>query len=104
MPRPRLSSGDVEAFIKSHSGWKLVEGELRKTFECGTFADSIKFVNDVAELAEKEDHHPDIDIRFKRVHIALVTYDSDGITKRDAELAEKIDAVFGGKKKSAKKV
>lgn len=99
-PRPRLSSGDVEAFIKSHPGWKLEQAELRKTFEFKTFTDGIRFVNEIAELAEKEDHHPDIDIRFKRVKIALVTYDSDGITKRDLELAEGIDALMSKKKKA----
>lgn len=100
-----MSPADVEAFIKSHSGWKHVESELRKTFEFASFAEGMKFVNEVAELAEKENHHPDIDIRFKRVHIALVTYDSDGITKKDVELADLVDTVYVpyAKKKPARK-
>lgn len=101
-PRPRLSSGDVEAFIKAHSGWKHFESELRKTFEFTSFTDSMKFVNDVAELGEKENHHPDIDIRFKRVHVALVTYDADGITRRDVELADLIDKLYVPKKAAKK--
>jgi 4a-hydroxytetrahydrobiopterin dehydratase len=98
-PRPRMSSGDVDSFVKAHSGWKLEQAELRKTYEFPSFMEAIRFVNEIAELAEKEDHHPDIDIRYKRVKIALVTYDSDGITKKDTELAAGIDDLFAKRKK-----
>jgi 4a-hydroxytetrahydrobiopterin dehydratase len=90
-PRERLSTTDVEAFLKAHSGWRLEQGELRKTFEFKSFAESMRFVNQVGAIAEREDHHPDIDIRYRRVTISLVTYDLDGISRRDTEIAELID-------------
>ena len=89
-PLPRLPDSEVKAFLKSNPRWKLEEAELRRTFKFESFAESLSFVAKVGELAEKEKHHPDIDIRFKRVVIALVTYDADGITRRDVDLAEKI--------------
>lgn len=93
MARPRLEPADVTSFLQAHRGWRLEQGELRKTYEFGSFRDSLRFVNEVGMLAERENHHPDIDLRYRRVTIALVTYDSDGITRRDTELAEKIDAL-----------
>lgn len=92
--RARLSEAEVKSFVAANSAWKIEQGELRRVFEFSSFADSMKFVNAIAELAEREDHHPDIDIRFKKVKVALVTYDADGITKRDTELALQIGALF----------
>jgi 4a-hydroxytetrahydrobiopterin dehydratase len=51
----------------------------------------MKFVNRVAELAEAAGHHPDIDIRYNRVRLALVTHDAGGITQNDISLAQNID-------------
>jgi 4a-hydroxytetrahydrobiopterin dehydratase len=93
-PRQRLSAQEVDAFLKAHSGWRLEQGELRRTFELGSFAESMRLVGEVAALAEREDHHPDIDIRYKRVTLALITYDRDGLTGRDTELAALIDELW----------
>lgn len=87
---PRLSDAELKAFLKGNPRWKLEEAELRRTFKFESFAESMAFVARVGALAEAEKHHPDIDIRYKRVVIGLVSYDADGITRRDCELAEKI--------------
>ena len=77
-------------------GWELVGGRLMKTVSCRGFAGSLAFVNEVGALAEAADHHPDIDIRYDRVTMALVTHDSGGITQRDLDLARQIDGVTAG--------
>jgi 4a-hydroxytetrahydrobiopterin dehydratase len=64
-----------------------VDGALERTFELSTFADAIAFVNRVAELAEAENHHPDIAIAYRRVTLRWWTHSAGGITDRDRELA-----------------
>lgn len=59
--------------------------------ELDGFTEALAFVNGVGELAEAHNHHPDIDIRYSRVTLALVTHDSGGITKLDIDLARAID-------------
>jgi 4a-hydroxytetrahydrobiopterin dehydratase len=68
-------------------GWSEVDGALSREFSFGGFGEAIAFVGRVAELAEAEDHHPDIDIRFKRVTLRWTTHSAGGITDRDRELA-----------------
>jgi len=76
--------------------WHLLGGRLVKTVKCHDFVAALAFVGEVGALAEEADHHPDIDIRYNRVTLSLITHDSDGITRRDLDLAERIDAVTTG--------
>jgi 4a-hydroxytetrahydrobiopterin dehydratase len=69
------------------SGWAEVDGALQREFELPSFAEAIAFVNRVAELAEAENHHPDIAISYKRVTLRWTTHSAGGITERDRELA-----------------
>ena len=91
--RARLDEAEVAAFLSSHRGWRSEKGELRRTYSFSSFKESLRFVNEVAALAESESHHPDIDLHYRHVTIALITYDLDGVTGRDAEMAVKIDAL-----------
>ena len=68
-------------------GWNEVDGALEREFELPSFAEAIAFVNRVAELAEAENHHPDIAISYKRVTLRWTTHSAGGITERDRELA-----------------
>lgn len=83
-----LSAHEIESRIKSLAGWKVESGELVRTFQFPDFRASLRFVNAVGELAEKAGHHPDIDIRYNKVRLALVTHDAGGITAKDFDLAE----------------
>lgn len=76
--------------------WDLVEGQLVKVVECAGFAPALDFVMAVGRLAEEADHHPDIDIRWRTVRLALVTHDAGGITELDLALARAIDALGDG--------
>lgn len=67
--------------------WLEVDGALERTFRFAGFPAAIAFVNRVSELAEREDHHPDIDIRWTRVTLRWRTHSAGAITGRDHELA-----------------
>ena len=67
--------------------WPEVEGALERTFELPSFPEAIAFVNRVAELAERENHHPDVTISYKKVTLRWTTHSEGGITDRDRELA-----------------
>lgn len=73
--------------------WETDEKKLERTFEFDDFASAIDFVNAVAEIAEEEDHHPDIDIRWNKVHLTLATHSAGGLTDLDFQLAIKIDTL-----------
>jgi 4a-hydroxytetrahydrobiopterin dehydratase len=73
--------------VTDPSGWDEVDGALQRQFELPSFAEAIAFVNRVAELAETENHHPDIAISYKRVTLRWTTHSAGGITERDRELA-----------------
>ncbi|HEY8703340.1 MAG TPA: 4a-hydroxytetrahydrobiopterin dehydratase [Gaiellaceae bacterium] len=67
--------------------WPEVGGALERTFELPSFPEAIAFVNRVAELAERENHHPDVAISYKKVTLRWTTHSEGGITDRDRELA-----------------
>ena len=71
--------------------WDLVDGQLVKVVTCASFPAALDFVVAVGGLAEQADHHPDIDIRWRTVRLALVTHDAGGITELDFSLARAID-------------
>ncbi len=86
-----LSSADVNSRLKTVPGWKVETGELVRTFQFRDFRASMAFVNKLADLAEEAGHHPDIDIRYSNVRLALVTHDQGGITEKDFALAAQAD-------------
>jgi 4a-hydroxytetrahydrobiopterin dehydratase len=70
------------------------DGEIiSRTFEFKDFPAAMKFVNNVAELAEQAQHHPDVDIRWNKVTLALTTHDAGGLTEKDFALAKQCDAL-----------
>jgi 4a-hydroxytetrahydrobiopterin dehydratase len=89
----RLSDEEIQAALDGLSDWGREGESLVRTYRLKDFATAMNFVNAVAELAEAARHHPDIDIRYNRVKIALSTHSSGGITRRDLELAEGIDGL-----------
>ena len=90
---PVLEDRVVAAKMKSIPEWKLERGELVRLFAFENFIEAMQFVNSVAELAEGAGHHPDIDIRYNKVRLALVSHDAGGLTERDFDLAAAIDSI-----------
>ena len=87
----RLDDAAIEARLSGLAGWSRAGDEIRKEFKRASFPAAIAFVVQVGFLAEAADHHPDIDIRWRTVHLALTTHDAGGLTARDFDLAEQID-------------
>ena len=73
------------------SEWIDSEGALQRTYEFPSFPEAIAFVNRVADLAESENHHPDIAVSYKKVTLRWTTHSAGGITDRDRELAQQTD-------------
>jgi 4a-hydroxytetrahydrobiopterin dehydratase len=71
--------------------WAESDGALERELEFPSFPDAIAFVDRLAEVAEAENHHPDIDVRFRRVTVRWSTHSAGGITDRDRELAARTD-------------
>jgi len=93
MPRaPKLTDAEIAAGLRELPGWALDNGMLVKTYTNPTFPEAIVFVNAVAHLAELADHHPDVDIRYSKITLRLVTHDSGGITAKDVALAKEVEA------------
>jgi 4a-hydroxytetrahydrobiopterin dehydratase len=87
----RLTDAEIHKAIKTMPGWELDGHLIRKTFERRDFVAAMGFVMTVAILAEKADHHPDIDIRWNKVTVALTTHSQGGLTTKDLLLAKEID-------------
>jgi len=84
---PTLSPDAAQSRLAQLSGWQIESGELVSSFEFKDFVAALAFVNKVGELAEQAGHHPDIDVRYNRVRLALVTHSAGGLTEKDFDLA-----------------
>lgn len=90
---PGLSEAAIAAALASRPGWSRVGDEIVRTFQFPDFTAALAFVVRVGDLAEAAGHHPDIDIRYNRVRLALTTHDQGGLTDQDLTLAGQIDTV-----------
>jgi 4a-hydroxytetrahydrobiopterin dehydratase len=86
-----LDDATIEARLAALDGWTRDGDEIRKDFTRAGFPEAIAFVVRVGFLAEAANHHPDIDIRWRTVHLTLSTHDAGGLTALDFELAGRID-------------
>lgn len=71
------------------AGYSLVKGAMEREFRFRDFAEALAFVNRVGELAERENHHPDVEIRWNKVTLRWWTHVADAVTDRDYELASR---------------
>jgi len=92
-----LTDEQVDAAARDLDGWERADGALRRSVKFGSFLDGIDAVRRVAEHAERKDHHPDIDIRWRTVTFALVTHSEGGITDKDVQMAREIDEILSGR-------
>lgn len=93
MPAPsKLTPVQIEEGLKTLQGWELREGALSKLYKFKEFLEAIAFVNRVAQLAEAQDHHPDILIRYNKVTLTLVTHSAGGLTQKDFQLARAVES------------
>jgi len=89
-----LSDVEVDAAAAQLDGWQRIDGALRRSVTFPSFLDGIEAVRQVAVHAERADHHPDIDIRWRTVTFALVTHSQGGITDQDVQMAQELDGIL----------
>jgi 4a-hydroxytetrahydrobiopterin dehydratase len=86
-----LDNEEIEQRLDELGDWDREGDEIQKVFEWDDFSSAIKFVNDVAKLADRYDHHPDIDIRWNKVKLVLSTHSEGGLTAVDFDMANDIE-------------
>jgi 4a-hydroxytetrahydrobiopterin dehydratase len=86
-----LEADELAAALKKCPEWEHEKKAITRTIEFEEFNDAIDFVNDLAEIAEEAQHHPDITIRHTKVTLKLTTHDAGGVTNLDIELAQRVD-------------
>jgi 4a-hydroxytetrahydrobiopterin dehydratase len=85
----------IRQAMKRIPEWSRRGSTIRRTYQFKDFVEAMKFVNRVARRAERAWHHPDIDIRWNKVSLALTTHDAGGLTDKDFTLAEAFDRTSG---------
>lgn len=90
---PMVRDEAQKLMAELHSGWELEENEIEREFKFKDFKEAMAFVNKVAEIAEGEGHHPDIEIKYNKVKIELSTHAIHGLSENDFILAAKIDRI-----------
>ena len=91
----KLSDADLSTALAELGNWTRDGHSIRREVEAPAFLTGIDYVRAVAEVAEQSDHHPDIDIRWRRLTFVLTTHDAGGLTQADVDLAHAIDAIVG---------
>ena len=89
-----LNDTEINNNLANLNGWERSGNEIVKSFKLSNFIASIGFVNKIATLAEKADHHPDILIQYSTVKITLSTHSDGGLTEKDFKLAGEIEGEF----------
>jgi 4a-hydroxytetrahydrobiopterin dehydratase len=93
----KLTDAERQAALAELANWKLAEKRdaIERSFKFKNFNEAWGFMNRVALLAEKDDHHPEWFNVYNRVDILLSTHDCDGLSARDVKLAKAIDKIVG---------
>jgi 4a-hydroxytetrahydrobiopterin dehydratase len=85
-----LTEEEIRHLVHELPEWAVEDGQLVRFWTFPDFVQAVAFVDRVAKIAEAAGHHPDIDIRYNRVRLALVSHDAGGITARDANMARQL--------------
>jgi len=89
----KLTESEIREKLVVLPGWKYESGALAREYEFPDFVAAFAFVTRLALMAEKANHHPDIDIRYNRVKVSLVSHDAGGVTARDVSMAGEISKI-----------
>jgi len=87
----KLAQADIDQKLTVLPEWSVIGDALQRTVGFPNFVDAMAFVNKVADLAERQQHHPDILVRYNKVTLTLSTHDAGGLTDKDFALAADID-------------
>lgn len=89
----RLSDNEIAERLKQRPGWERHGDTIVRLFKLKDFRDSLNFVSEIADVADAQDHHPDVEISWNKVQLKIWTHVSGGITERDFRLAAAIDEI-----------
>jgi 4a-hydroxytetrahydrobiopterin dehydratase len=90
----KLEKSEIERRLSALNGWEFKDNAISKLYRFKTFMDGIRFLNQVAEMAEAADHHPDVKINYTRITFSCSTHDQGGVTEKDFKLASQIEEAF----------
>ena len=90
-----LADSEIKQALNGLRGCQQSGEAIQRIFQFTDFKAAMQFVNKVADAAEQANHHPDIDIRYNKVIMSLVSHDSGGVTQRDVRMAERINQIAG---------
>ncbi len=88
-----MTLGEIERRMNTVNNWALEENAIVKDFSFPSFKVALEFVNKIADIAEKLNHHPDILLSFNKVRISSTTHSDKGLSDKDFDLAEQIDKI-----------
>jgi 4a-hydroxytetrahydrobiopterin dehydratase len=91
----RLTGPQAQARLANLQGWSIVDGKLVKDFAFKDYYETMAFVNALAWISHREDHHPDLEVGFNRCRVAYATHSIGGLSENDFICAAKTDALFG---------
>ncbi len=89
-----LNRREAQELAREVPTWKLVDSRLEEDFSFKDFSETMHFVNRVAQIAQEEDHHPDIEISYNKVHLTLSTHKIGGLSRNDFVVAAKIERLL----------
>lgn len=89
-----LSDIEIQRALGALPGWSRKGDVLTRTYQFAAFPDGIEFLRQVADVAEAQAHHPDVDVRYTKLTFNLSTHDAGGITEKDFTLAHAVDAIY----------
>lgn len=89
----KLTDEDIDRALADLPGWDYDGEAITKTYGLGSFRDAIEFVNDIADLAEEANHHPDLEIYYDEVVVSFRTHSEDAVTDNDVRLAREVETL-----------
>ena len=89
-----LTRAEADALLGQLGGWQLADGAITKAYEFKNYYQTMAFVNAIAWLSHREDHHPDLTVGYNRCRVAYSTHAINGLSENDFICAAKVDALF----------
>jgi 4a-hydroxytetrahydrobiopterin dehydratase len=90
---PKLSADELRSRLQTLAGWESADNRLTKTFAFANYYETMAFVNAIAYIAHRQDHHPDLSVHYNRVVVSYSTHDAGGVTLNDCICAAKVEAL-----------
>ena len=91
-----LQPAELNDKLRTLPGWDHADQRLEKTFRFANYYETMAFVNAVAYIAHRQDHHPDLSVHYNRVVVSYSTHDAGGVTLNDCICAAKVESLIEG--------